>query len=83
MRKPMTVAYNELFSLNSLFLILVHSIEVFGQIEHVEEDSRLQSHNVAEHELSDDCKVTPQSTHQRPMHRSVRRQVQRYLLVPS
>lgn len=79
----MTVAYNELFSLYSLFLILVHSIEVFGQIGHVEEDSKLQSHNVLEHELFDDCKVTPQSTHQRPMHRSVRIQVQRYLLVPS
>ena len=59
----MTVAYNELFSLYSLFLILVHSIEVFGQIGHVEEDSKLQSHNVLEHELFDDCKLTPQSTH--------------------
>jgi hypothetical protein len=32
----MTVACNELFSLNSLFFTLVHSIEVFGQNEYVE-----------------------------------------------
>lgn len=32
----MTVAYNELSSLSSLFFTLVHSIEEFGQIEHVE-----------------------------------------------
>ena len=32
----MTAVYNELFSLSSVFFTLVHSIEEFGQIEHVE-----------------------------------------------
>jgi hypothetical protein len=32
----MTVAYNELISSNSLFSTLVHSIEVFREVELVE-----------------------------------------------